>query len=218
MEEKLNETKAEYTNFAETEIPSENATIQETADENSAITVPIKFNKEIKNLSLDEAQQLAQKGMKYDLISADFARLKALATAEGKNVSDYITAIEGRTKAARKESLLEKVGGDEQMAEHIMSLEQSQQSSTDGMEEVRKDFPEIKTPSDLPAEVQNIVKEKGGNYFDEYLKYLHRQAKKSENAKQKQAKSQRMSAGSQSRFIGDGMSAVKQEFINGLWS
>ncbi len=217
MGEKLENLEAEYTNSAEEGISSENDTIQDTADENSTITVPIKFNKEIKNLSLSEAQQLAQKGMKYDLISEDFARIKALAQQSGKNVSDYITEIEGKNKAARKESLLQDCGGNEEIAEHILSLETANRSGDNGMRELTQDFPSIKMPSDLPAQVQEIVNEKGGNYFDEYLKYLHRQSKKRENEKNRQKASQKMSAGSQSRFIGNGMSAVQSEFINGLW-
>ena len=40
------------------------------------ITVPVKYNKEIKELSLGEAGNLAQKGLKFEAIEADYLPLK----------------------------------------------------------------------------------------------------------------------------------------------
>ena len=49
------------------------------------ITVPVKYNKEIKQLDLATATALAQKGMKYDAIKEDYDLLKKLA--DQKNLS-----------------------------------------------------------------------------------------------------------------------------------
>ena len=54
-------------------------TIPEASDKDAFIEV--KFNKEIKKLTLDEATTLAQKGMKLDLISEELDILRALSKA-----------------------------------------------------------------------------------------------------------------------------------------
>ena len=46
-----------------------------TEPSKNEILIPVKFNKEIKNLTADEAAQLAQKGMKFDAISDDYNRI-----------------------------------------------------------------------------------------------------------------------------------------------
>ena len=40
------------------------------------IFVPVKFNKEIKNLTIEEASELAQKGLKFDAVSEDYKTLR----------------------------------------------------------------------------------------------------------------------------------------------
>ena len=57
------------------------------------VFVPVKFNKEIKNLGLKEAAALAQKGLKFEAIADDFAALKSLAAKRGHSVSEYIAEL-----------------------------------------------------------------------------------------------------------------------------
>ena len=126
MEEKLEKMGEEYTNETPETIGTEKVdTTPPQSQENSLGTVTVKFNKEIKQLSTDEAAILAQKGMKYDLVSGDLVRLKTLAQNAGKNISDYLTDIENESAAARKKILLEEVGGNEELAERIIKLEKS---------------------------------------------------------------------------------------------
>ncbi len=219
MEEKLERMGDEYTNEAPEKLGTDTAaTTPPQAQENSLGTVTVKFNKEIRQLSADEAAILAQKGMKYDLISQDLVRLKALALGSGKSISDYLTVIENESAAARKKILLEKTGGNDEMAERIMALEKTKGEEPIGMAELKNEFPEIKSEDDLPNEVLETVRQKGGNYFDEYLRYLYRQQKKIAEANSKAAESSKTSVGSQNRYVGNGVSNTSLEFIKGLWS
>lgn len=218
MEEKLEKMGNENT----TELPEKFGTekVDTTpplSQENSLGTVTVKFNKEIKELSTDEAVILAQKGMKYDLVSGDLARLKSLAQNAGKNISDYLTDIENESAAARKKTLLEEIGGNNELVERIIELEKSGEK-LNGFEELQSEFPKIKSKSDLPEEVLLNVSERGGNYFDEYLRYLHRQQKKIIAANEKAHSSSLTSVGSQNRCADLGVSNTSLEFIKGLWS
>ena len=219
MEERLEITDEEYTNDSSEETCCEQAdTIPTPTQENSLGTVTVKFNKETRTLSADEAAVLAQKGMKYDIISQDLARLKSLASSHGKNISDYLTDIENEYAAARKKILLERVGGNDEVAEQIIALENARGESPAGLEELYNEFPQIKSEEDIPDEVRQAVEQKGGNFFDEYLRYLYRQQKNIADATLKAQQSKQMSVGSQSRYIGDGASNTSLEFIRGLWS
>ncbi len=68
------------------------ATIPDTEKDSAGRTVTVKFNKEIRELSYEEAAALAQKGMKYDSIAEDLSRLKELCG--GKSLKEYIASLD----------------------------------------------------------------------------------------------------------------------------
>ncbi len=180
--------------------------------------IRVKFNKETRTLTPDEAVTLAQKGLKYDMVSEDLKRLKNLAGATGKNISDYITEIENQTSAAHKKALLDSCSGNSEIVEHIMELEGAQSGiATPGFDEILREFPEIKSLSDLPESVLQTVEIKGGNLFDAYLRYQHQQKRQAAEQRKIQQKAAESSVGSQKGHTG-GMSEVNMEFINGLWN
>ena len=218
MEENFKNIDGEYTKDPSEENCERADTTPSTTQENSLGTVTVKFNKETRTLSADEAAILAQKGMKYDIISQDLARLKSLANARGKNISDYLTDIENEYAAARKKLLLEQTGGNDEVAEQLIALQNEKGETHAGLEELFREFPSIKTTEDIPNEVREAIEQKGGNYFDEYLRYLYRQQKNIDDAKLQAQLSRESSVGSQSRYVGDGVSNTSLEFIKGLWS
>lgn len=77
MEEKLNVT--------EEVLPETEQVLQEKDEATTPVSIgedaflEIKFNKELIKLDKENAVTLAQKGMKYDAISADYERLKSLS-------------------------------------------------------------------------------------------------------------------------------------------
>ncbi len=180
------------------------------------IVIPVKFNKEIKELSLEEATLLAQKGMKLDLIADELELLKNLSEQEGKSVSQFLKQLQLQKNTQLREKLMEKCSGDEELVEKIISLDNNQKSDIKGFDEVKQYFPNIKSTEDLPEAVVEAAKLKGTFLLDEYLRYFLAQKKRQEKSIKNQQKAENLSLGSQlnrSRAT----SIESEEFIKGLW-
>lgn len=179
------------------------------------ITVPVKYNKEIKELSLEEAGNLAQKGLKFEAIEADYLALKNLAAKENKSVPAFISELTLSKRSALKEELTEQCGGNEEMAEKILNLEGNTETSLN-LNEVYEAFEDIKSPEDLPSEVLEKATLKGTNALDEYLRYLLAQKKKTRETIKKQKENDSSSTGSLINLKG-GNNPETAEFLRGLW-
>lgn len=181
------------------------------------ITVPVKFNGQIKNLTVDEASLLAQKGMKFDLIKEDFETLKNLAKRKNKSIPEYLQALKQGEIDSRKNELLEKCNGDAELAEKITELEEKQNGSElDSFDEVRRFFPKIENKDSLPQEVVESSNLKGTLLLDEYLRYLLAQKRRQEKSIKSKEAAEKSSVGSQlSRK--NSLSPESEEFIKGLW-
>lgn len=198
-------------NDSETEI------LEDTTPMENEVTIPIKFNKEIKNITAEEAANLAQKGMKYDLISKDYEALKDLSRKSGKSVSEFIEHLKTEGFTERVKELTEKCGGDEALAQHIAELESSSQNGAqNGFEELREFFPEIKSPEDLPLEIRDAAKLKGTLLLDEYLRYMLKERQNEVNAAESKKQNINASIGSQLNRKGKVTPEVS-EFLRGLW-
>ena len=188
-----------------------------TPKEEPEATIPVKFNKEIKNLTVDEAAKLAQKGMKYDLIFNDYETLKNLSRKNGKSVTEFVEGLKADDYDKRLKELTEKCGGDEALAEHIVKLESENASDTaNGFGELQNNFPEIKSLEELPEEIVEAAKLKGTLLLDEYLRYLLKQKRYSEEMKKTGKLSENASVGSQLNRRGK-ISPEASEFLKGLW-
>ena len=204
-------------------IPSVAENTPENADttpckggrEISAISV--KFNKEIRSIPIAEATVLAQKGLKYDLISEDFSRLKNMALKKGQSVTEFLNGMEEKAIESRRAELMEQTGGNGDLAEHIISLENETTSSNREFDELRERFPEIKEIGELPQQVLETSKALGKNLLDTYLRYLFDQKLKGQNKRKQQAAVNLRSTGALS---GEGSACggtADREFIKGLW-
>ncbi len=197
---------------------SENNDIKkDTIPENeSQILIPIKFNKEIINLSIEKAQELSQKGMKFDIIAKDFEELKELACVEGKNVSEYIACLKSALNKRRLTEITEKCGGDGEFAKYILELEQGKADDIKGFDELKENFPKIKSIEDLPKHVIEAANLKGTLLLDEYLRYLHKEECYIKENIKKQNKSSESSMGP---FVNNkgGSNPETAEFLRGLW-
>ena len=90
------------------EVTTENKTItgENQSETDKGITIPVKFNKQIKNLTPEEATVLAQKGLKFDSIAEDYARLKELASQSGKSVPEFLQHLkEEKTPLSQRKKL-----------------------------------------------------------------------------------------------------------------
>ncbi len=183
----------------------------------SEITVPVKFNGQLKNLTVGEASLLAQKGMKFDLIKEDFESLKKIARNHGKSIPEFLQAMKQGELNSRKEELLEKCGGDTELVEKITKLEEKENETiTDSFEELKSFFPKIQNVESLPEEVVESSKLKGTLLLDEYLRYLLAQKKRQEKSIKSQEDAEKSSVGSQFNRKGS-LSPESEEFIKGLW-
>lgn len=202
-----------------TEEKNINQTKEQSAEENQLgeITIPVKFNGEIKNLTVGEASLLAQKGMKFDSIKNDFEEIKKIARTHGKSVPEFIQAMKQNQSESRKKELLEKCGGDTELVEKITALEEKDSEiNTDSFNEVKEFFPEIQNVEALPEQVVENARLKGTLLLDEYLRYLLAQKRRQEKSIKSQAEAEKLSIGSQFNQNAP-VSPEGEEFIKGLW-
>ena len=209
--------------MTEQEIINKDTTISETdvsltdttPKSDEQVKIPIKFNKETKNLTLEDATTLAQMGLKFESIEKEYNLLKQLASRENKSIPNYIAELERRYNEEKKQSLTEKCGGNQEIAEHILALEKEKKAS-DGFEELSTAFPEIKSKENLPQEVLNNAELKGTLLLDEYLRYLLSQKRNAQTIAQKQREGEKTSTGSLINNK-DSHTAEPEEFLKGLW-
>ncbi len=191
------------------ETPTEDVSLNE-------VVIPVKFNKEIRNLTADEAAVLAQKGMKFDLISKDFEALREISRKNGKSVAQFIEQLKMQEYSKRKEELLEKCSGDEELAEHIISLESGEKTDLKGFEELKCYFPKIKSIEQLPEKVVLNAKLKGTFLLDEYLRYRLEEKRRSGEVISLQEENSDISLGSQLNKKAE-TNPETLEFLKGLW-
>ena len=176
----------------------------------------MKFNKEIRNLSLAEAGELAQMGLKYRSIEKEYNQLRQMAMEDKKSVPDFISDINKNRFLEKKRELTEKCGGDSEFAEHIIELEKTHENEDFGLEEIKEYFPEIKNTDDLPEAVTDNAKLKGTRLLDEYLRFLLNEKKDRESAIKMQETAEKSSTGSQANRS-HGANPEAEEFLRGLW-
>ncbi len=186
-------------------------------EQTDEILIPIKFNKEEKMLSVSQAAELAQKGMKFDILSDTLNELKAMSKERGKSVTQFIKDIKSGLSQKRLAELSEQCGGNAEMAEHILKLEAKDETADLlGFDELKQSFPEIKTPEQLPDRVLEAAQLKGTLLLDEYLRYLLSEKQRADEAVKQERQNKLLSTGSQLNKKGR-ISPVTAEFLKGLW-
>lgn len=179
------------------------------------VFVPVKFNKEIKNLGLEDAARLAQMGLKFEAIADDYEALKNIAAKGGHSVSEYIAELSRQNDENRRQELTEECGGNEKMADYVMQLEKSGEESDD-FAELTAEFPKIKSISDLPDSVVQKSELRGTKLLDEYLRYRLTEEREAASAALKQKNAENLSLGSLTDRKG-GINPETAEFLKGLW-
>lgn len=174
-------------------------------------TVSVKFNKEIKTLTAEEAATLAQKGLKFQMIENDFLKLKDLAAKQNLSVPKYLSELEKQGAKARKEQILSEYEGSEALADRIVELEGG--NKDDGLDELREYFPTVKDLSDLPRAVVESARLRGENLLNAYLKYRLVKKRRAADERLFEKEAANASVGSLKSAAGyDG-----DEFIKALW-
>ena len=210
MEENVNSEVSVQPDTENENLPSAEATIPQADTADSAF-LEVKFNKEIKKLSLNEAATLAQKGMKFDMIESQFDRLKSLSKRQGLSVADYLSSLENTLKEEKISALAEKCSGDRELAEKLYSLEGAQGEKND---EIFTVFPELESEQDIPEEVKTAAQIKGTGLLFEYLLYDRRLRVAAAEEEKARQKAQEQSLGS---FSSAGEDISDAEFLKGVW-
>lgn len=197
------------------EIP-ENEVAPTTVQTGEKGFIPVKYNKEIINIDITRASELAQKGMKFETLSEELELLKQLASESKKTIKQYLSDLKQQKNEALRDSLIEKCGDDVNLANEVLRLYEKKAETDDGFLEIQKNFPEIKSRKDLPESVLENAKLCGSNLFDEFLRYRFLQEKAVKDNVLSQQKGIASSAGSQlNKTRGDNPEAA--EFLKGLW-
>ena len=179
--------------------------------------IPIKFNKEVRNLTIDEASVLAQKGLKFDTIQKDYELLRQLAGEKSMSVSGFLKSLQNEEENRRLTSLTEKCGGDGEFAAHILELEKGNKTKNVDLTELMEFFPNIKSADMLPAQVLENATLSGRNLLDEYLRYTLKERLKVKEAEKNYKTALKLSSGSQINRIGH-IAPETAEFLKGLWN
>lgn len=180
------------------------------------ILIPVKFNKEVKNLTVEEATLLSQKGMKYDAIEKQWERLRAFAREENSSTAEFLDALEKRRTENRIEELTKECGGNSEMALRIVQLEKPNGDSLNGEKDFLEYFPKISI-DELPDEVLNRAKQNNSNILDEYLRYKARLEIEAEREEKQRRENAESTVGSQ-KDSGIFRTPENEQFIRGLWN
>ena len=223
----------------ETNGASDEATVTPN-EEGPFITA--KFNKKAVPLSREDAISFAQKGMKYDSLAPMLDSLKYVAAAEGKTLAEFVQAIRDQHDENVMAELIDQCGGNELLAgelfesrkdkhreayENLLKAEQQAETETeeavtqrlaDELAAVRAEFPEVTEYSKLPKSVMREAEEKNITLLDAYLRFLHREQKKSEAARSQQAATAKASVGAQASTGGNETRDPEiAAMIRGIW-
>ncbi len=183
--------------------------------DNEKKTISVKFNKEKKEISLEEAVLLAQKGLKFDAVAPTLERLKTLAEREAKSVSEYIAALEKEATLKKVQSLVDSCADKDTLLEAIANYSAEKKPNTAGFDELKAAYPQFDDISKVPEEVVENAYLYGRNLFDQYLRYEF--SKKQLEKKLNETLAENLSIGSQSKKDNGRFDPISARFLKGLW-
>lgn len=231
------DTAAENTNEA-----TDGEGTEQAADPDDTPVLTVKYNKQMRSLSHNDAVAYAQKGMRYDSLMPMLESLKYVAAAEGKTLAEFVQAIRDHHDESALSALVDRCNGDEDLAkelfevqkgkhqaayENLLKSEQDAENETeealtkrlaDELAALREEFPDVTEYGKLPASVIREAEEKGISLLDSYLRYQHREQRKAETAQNQQAAAAKASAGAQASAGGnEGTDPVINALMKGIW-
>jgi len=210
----------------------------ETTEVTEPITVPIRFNHESKHLTIDEAATYAQKGMAAEPV---MSKLRYLSAIFDTPINQVVDSLLTSNEEKRKNELLEKVNGDEELANKLFEAEKTKhQKAVDDMVaaekqteeqekasineklandflELQKEMPEISSVDKIPKAVMKESIDKNLSLLDSYLRYQHRENKNIKAATETQKAAEKSTTGSAKSAENDGTSPEIEAMLQGLW-
>lgn len=209
--------------------------------ERPAVTIPVKYNKQYRELTPEQATVYAQKGMKYESLEPSLNKLKYLAAASGKSLADVVERLYAASDEMLMQKLLQRTGGDKALADTLFRAEKekhgkaytsvlmSEQRAASAERfdtnnrlageflELQKEFPELGSFDKVPEAVAKNAALKGTSLFSEYLLYRHREERRASDAIRRQKAAGEASLGKQGGSAGDGSSQQIEAMRRGVW-
>ena len=235
-----NETQSQVSNTDESTTARPQAENQQTADGETLAEEPfleIKYMKEMRGLSRDEAKNYAEIGMHYQGVRK---KLERFATLKGMTAEEFVNGLEAAEDEAYRSRLMEKFGGDEETVASMMELYslKKQQTLDNALQKKRAqneaeehsvnariaeeftkmkgDFPELTEFAALPAEVKKAAL-MGKALPYAYLEYKHNEAKKITAAKENARTAAEKSTGTAANPNGDFTADDERRYLGALW-
>lgn len=198
----------------------------------------IRYNHSDKALSMAEAKELAQKGLKFDSIKDMLNDISYLAAIQGKTPAELIKGYIEAGENIRRQELIEKYGEDSEAVEVLMekyreenqkkftaakeTLKQKEEAAeqdlnqriADDFLKMKADFPELTDYAALPNEVKRAAAN-GTPLKYAYLDYKYAQEKATAAAKAQAEAAAKKSTGSMA--TDDGVDSAENALLKGLW-
>ena len=220
-----------FTDETEESTPAEpEETQEEASEETPAPFLEIKYNKETKNLTQEEAREYAQKGMNYDRLNEKYSALndtlERLARLNNMDVSSFLNSLNDTQvqyeESLEMESLREKYPNAEEeliremasqtvrdrMASKIKTFEAEKNEQLNAQETqakqdldtLMKEFPDLNS---IPDEVYDIIRDDKLNLVSAYYKYLHIQDTKKLSEAESKSKVESLNETNRKKSLGN---------------
>ena len=201
---------------------------ESTEDVQQPITIPIQFNHESRELSLEE-------------LSPTLEKIRFLAAANGKSMQEMVDALAESQDKQLYQSILAECDGNEALANRLFDAEKLKRQTAaesaqkeaaaaqekekadlakrlaDEFVELQQEFPELAEFSAVPKSVLDAAV-KGKNLTDAYLRYQRAESKKVSAAKATQEQAAKASAGSQAEGAGETTNPTIDAMLAGVWA
>ena len=192
------------------------------------IVIPVRYNHESRELTLEEAQALAQKGLKFDELSPTLDKIRYLAAANQKSVQEMVDAlVDGGNEALAKR--LYEAEKDKWSARYANAREEEAKAPekdraglterlANEFVELKAEFPDVAEFKQVPQPVVDMAVNKGISLTDAYLRYQHANARKASAAKAAQEAASKASPGPQAAGAGETTNPTIDAMLAGVWN
>lgn len=207
-----------------------------------AFTVPVKYNKQYRELTPDEASVYAQKGMKYESLEPHLAKLRLIGQQTGLSLEKILDGVYQASENLARKRILEQTGGNQALADQLMEARQlKNKSAYDAMlshaqqtaenqkkdnnqrlaaefQELRAACPELDRIDDLPDSVLQAALRSGRDLLSEYLRYQHTQSRRVKEAAAQGEKARNAAVGSLAGDAAPDDTPALSAMLKGVWS
>lgn len=213
--------------------------LTEDTQEATPMTIPIRFNHETRELSVEEAASLAQKALQSESV---MSKLRFLAVASNVSVNQLIEQLTQAQDNILRDEIVQKSGTEnEEIINQLVELEKQKHSKayadmlaaeteqeSKEREDVNKrlasdylalrsEFPDLQEFDKVPKKVVECAVKNGTSLLHEYLAYQHKESKKVAAAQAVQKQNEKSSVGAQVNTDSNGSDPTITALKAAIW-